>query len=200
MTISHLLEDFGGTAVPKDDTLRFLNEDEIEDIRLGAFEQGYSAGWEDASIAQSRDHKRLSAEMASRLGDLSFSYHEAAAGILSSLEPVFKTILEQALPNAMSEHFGQQIIAEMQKLARGAADVPAVISVPVGIGPAVEALIPQTLSMPVRVVEDPVLGDGQADLKIGPEEREIDCIALTEALRDAVTAFFHQINKETQNG
>lgn len=200
MTISHLLEDFGGMAAPKDDSIRFLSEDELEDFRLAAFEQGYSAGWEDSSVAQARDHKRISAEMASRLEDLSFSYHEASAGILASLEPVFTAIVERAVPSAMSEMFGQQIVAQMQALARDAVDVPAVITVPTGSGAAVTALIPRTLSMPVRVVEDPALKDGQADLKIGAEECEIDCTALMDAFREATAAFFHQNNKDVQNG
>ncbi len=199
MTISHLLEDFGGEAETKESTIRFMTEDELEDVRLAAFEQGYSAGWEDASVAQTRDHKRISAEMATRLEDLSFTYHEASVGILTALEPIFSTLVDKVLPEALSELFGHQILAEMNELAKNASGAPVTITVPPGLAVVVEAPVPPNLSMPVQVVESPALQDGQADLKVGSDEREIDCASLSNAFRDAVAAFFHQINKDVQN-
>ena len=200
MTISHLLEDFGGGAEAKDDTLRFLTDDELEDVRLAAFEQGYSAGWEDATVAQARDHKRISAELASRLEDLSFTYHEAAGSMMKAVEPVFTTIVDQILPDTMKALLAHQILAQLEALAREATDIPAVLSVPVGVGPAVTDLIPPDLRMPVRVVELAELGDGQAELKFGAEEREIDYAALNTTIGEAIGAFFHQLNKEASNG
>ena len=63
MAISHLLEDFG-TNSDLPGPLTMMSPEDIEDVRLGAFEQGYSAGWEDALSAQSRDRARLSETLA----------------------------------------------------------------------------------------------------------------------------------------
>lgn len=200
MTISHLLEDFGGRAETADNSLRFMTEDELEDVRLGAFEQGYSAGWEDATTAQAKDHKRISTELASSLEDLSFTYHEASRAMLKTLEPVFATLIEKVLPTALNDLFGQQILSELKEIAANVSDIPAVILVPPGTAPAIEAMIPPDLGMPVRVLEDVALKDGQAGIKLGAEEREIDTTGLCDAFGDAVAAFFHQINKEAKNG
>ena len=36
----------------------------LEDARLAAYEQGYSAGWEDASAAQSSEQSRIRSDLA----------------------------------------------------------------------------------------------------------------------------------------
>ena len=53
--------------------------------------------------------------------------------------------------------------------------------------------------MPVSVQEDPSLTAGQVSMRIGAGEREIDTQRLLMSVRDAVDAFFYQINKEAMN-
>lgn len=59
----------------------------LEEARLASYEQGFSAGWEDALAAQADDRKQLAADLAHTLQSLSFTYHEARAHILRGLEP-----------------------------------------------------------------------------------------------------------------
>lgn len=198
-TIAHLLEDFSATA-DTDSAIRNLKEEELEDIRLSAFEQGYSAGWEDAAKAQGEDHARLSETLARSLEDLSFTYHEAVAHLTVAVEPVFRAIVETALPTIMKQGFGETILAELQNMAAQGLAQPVIITVPPGSAAAILPMIPDRLSMPVQVVEDSALGPGQADLRIGSREREIDSNRFTEAAREAAEAFFHQAEMEANHG
>ena len=75
MSIAHLLEDF--TLQAGGGQLHVLDEDALEEQRLASFEQGYSAGWEDAVQAQEQSRGQVSAELAKSLEDMSFTYHEA---------------------------------------------------------------------------------------------------------------------------
>jgi len=98
MAITHLLEDFSAGGASGDVMTR-MSDVALEDQRLASFEQGYSAGWEDAFTAQVEDQTRITGNLASSLGDLSFTYHEALAQLLVSVEPVFRSLVELVLPD-----------------------------------------------------------------------------------------------------
>ncbi|MCB1340320.1 MAG: ABC transporter ATP-binding protein [Pseudooceanicola sp.] len=199
MTISHLLQDFG-SANPEADDSRLITEEEIEDIRLGAFEQGYSAGWEDAAKAQTAEMKRVSVALTASLEDISFPYHEAVNQMTLAMEPVFRALVSTFLPEVMAATFGDHILEQIRAMAHDHLDHPVQLAVPKGTAAAVEELLSSELSLPVEIVEDPSLDGGQALVRIGDEEREVDCSALIAAFREAVAAFFYQSAQEANNG
>lgn len=199
MAIAHLLEDFG-TALNADSPGRTLGEEELEDFRLSAFEQGYSAGWDDALAAQAQDQARISSALAANLEDLSFTYHEAVNQLLLTVEPVFRSLMETVLPDAILRSHGGLILEELQKLAQDRTAAPVRLLVPPGAGAALEELLPDNLTMPVDVIEDQSLEPGQADLRVGSVERELDCSQILKVLGEALDAFFYQTSEEAKNG
>lgn len=199
MTISHLLEDFGSEPA-KPEARTMLGEEELEDFRLGAFEQGYSAGWEDATAAQRKENHRISAALTSNLEDISFTYHEAINQMTLSLEPLFHALIASFLPEVIKRSVGTQILGQLKQLARDQLDAPIWLVVPPGASEAIKTLLSSDLSLPIRIVEDTGLDGGQAHLRVGTVEREIDCGELLRTFTEAVDAYFHQIRKETRNG
>lgn len=199
MTISHLLEDFGSQE-PAEPSSTLLGEEELEDFRLSAFEQGYAAGWEDATKTQTKENQRLSAALASSLEDISFTYHEAANQMTLSLEPLFRSLLANVLPEVMSRTFGDQILAHFKEMAREQVEGPVQLTVPRGTAATVRGLLTAEMSLPIRIVEDPELDSGQAYLRIGPAEREIDTAGLIRIFTEAVDAFFYQTSKDANDG
>lgn len=197
--IAHLLEDFSAPPVP-DGGHHHLTDGALEDIRLAAFEQGYAAGWEDAAKAQGEDQARLSAALASNLEDLSFTYQEAVAHLTLAIEPVFRALLDSALPALMQAGFGDIVLAELQQMAQAGLDQPVVIAVPPGAAAAIRPLLAERLAMAVELLEDPALGPGQADLRIGRRACQLDCRHLTDRLQQAARAFFHQAATEVAHG
>lgn len=199
MAIAHLLEDFAASPAPEG-PMQLMSAVALEDQRLAAFEQGYTAGWDDAIAAQARDQSRITGTLARNLEDLSFTYHEALSQMLVSVEPVFRGLVEMILPEMMVHTFGYKIVDELDDMARNLAGQPATIFVSAGAAGALRPLLSRELSMPVEIQEDPSLGEGQAALKIGAAERAMDTEQMLASLRETIDAFFYQNQKDVQNG
>ena len=198
MTIAHLLEDFAPqtpvVAMPE------INEAEIEEQKLASYETGYSAGWDDAVTAKDNEVTKISSELASSLEDLSFTFHEAQSQLLETLDPMFKVLTSAVLPDAMAASFGHHIVDQLTDMAKSQADQPINIVVSPGEGAAVRALLTRSFSVPVTVREDVGLSAGQAFLKVGGVERELNSAALIDAIKDSIEAFSHQMTEDSNYG
>ncbi|WP_170329685.1 ABC transporter ATP-binding protein [Ruegeria arenilitoris] len=193
MSIAHLLEDF--TLQAGGGKLHLLDEDALEEQRLAAFEQGYSAGWEDAVQAQEQSRRRVSAELAKSLEDMSFTYHEAVTRMTLSLEPMFHSLVQVVLPETLDRGFAARLVEQLADMAREQIGQPMQIFVPAGRTDEVEALLPQDLSSPTRVIEDPSLEPGQARLQVGISQREVDCSGLLASVAGAFDAYVFEAKK-----
>ncbi|MFK7754062.1 MAG: ABC transporter ATP-binding protein [Sedimentitalea sp.] len=198
MAISHLLQDFS-TSTGDQATLQLMSDDALDDLRLAAFEQGYSAGWDDAISAQTKEHNKATGALAKNLEDLSFTYHEALSQMISATEPVFRCLTDRILPEAMAKTLGHHIVDQLLEIAKTQAGQPATICVPVGHRAMLSDVMEQDFSMPIDVIEDPRLEESQVALRMGTAERQIDTDQLMDSIRNAIDAFYYQINKEAVN-
>ncbi|APG48737.1 ABC transporter ATP-binding protein [Phaeobacter porticola] len=198
MTIAHLLEDFAmdTPAVP----IAEVNETVLEEQRLESYEKGYSEGWDDAVTAKDKESAHVSSELASSLEDLSFTFHEAQTQLLESLDPMFKVLTSAVLPDVMAASFGHHIVDQLTDMAKSHADQAINIVVSPGEGATVRALLTKNFAVPVQVREDAVLSEGQAYLKIGGVEREINSGALIESIQDSIEAFSFYITEDSKYG
>ncbi|MFT7593154.1 MAG: flagellar biosynthesis/type III secretory pathway protein FliH [Paracoccaceae bacterium] len=199
MAISHLLEDFS-VADPSDGASKLMSEGALEDQRLASFEQGYSAGWEDAVNAQVEDHSRVTGVLGRKLEDLSFTYHEAMAQMMGSVEPVFRSLVESVLPDILAQTFSQHIVEQLCEMARDRAAQPVTLVVPAGASAALKPALARNFSMPVEIVEDTTLDPGQASMRIGSAERELDSAHFVDSLRKTVDSFLYQLTEDTHYG
>ncbi|MGR3756391.1 MAG: ABC transporter ATP-binding protein [Tranquillimonas sp.] len=191
------LEDFGsqsvltaGGAGPASPAERALEAE-----RLAAYDKGYGAGWEDAVRAASQDRDRIGQELADNLRDLSFTYHEARAHVMRGLAPLLTGVMEQVLPAAMRASFGQRLAEEIAELAEGPCDLPVHIVLAQGEAARVEPLLPETPGLPLELTEDTALVPGQAHLRLGRTEREIDLSGLLDTVAAGLAAL-DQTNEE----
>ncbi|MFV0512288.1 MAG: ABC transporter ATP-binding protein [Jhaorihella sp.] len=199
MAISHLLEDF--SSPPRiEEPARWVSDDDWEDHRLTAFEQGYGAGWEDAMRVAAEDASRVSEELARGLEDISFSYHEALAQMLTVLEPLFASLMDAVLPEAVAKSFGHHVVAQLRQMAEEQASGPVVLVLPAGAGAAIRPMLERDFAMPVELREDPALAPGRAFVRLGEAEREIDCQRLIASLAAAVEAFTYETIEEARHG
>ena len=145
----------------------------LEEYRLEAFENGYRSGWDDATHAHAESQTSISAELAQNLRDLSFTYHEARDHLLGGLAPLFRGIVETMLP-ALADHSArkQPAAQQLEEIARNRADQPVVISVAPESCERVRAILDDNLPMDVSVLSESTLGDGQARIGFGDEERK----------------------------
>lgn len=158
---------------------------------LAAYEKGYAAGWEDAVAAQAEDQTRIREDLARNLRDLSFSYHEARGHLLRGLEPLLTVMAERVLPELAQATLGAAIVAEVMGQAGHAAEGPVDIQVSPVNRAAIEAALGAEPPLPVRLVEEPALADGQVRFVFGEEERAFDMAALLDAIGSLVADFLN---------
>lgn len=200
MTISHLLEDFSPASTRRASVHQGPNEEELETIRLEAFENGYKAGWEDAVKSRDSDAKQISGEFARNLQDLSFTYHEAHSQVMQSMNPLIKDIVDTVLPEAARQTLGLRVTEQLTEMARrnGAQRVE-IISSPADL-PALQSLLDQDFGFPVDAVQDDSLAEGQVYLRMAQEERQIDMDAVMSGIRQAVDGILEETERKQQNG
>lgn len=194
MSIGHLLEDFGDFKSAAPVTLTDVT---LEERRLAAFESGYEAGWDDCLKAQSESSQRVSSDLAQNLHELSFTYQEAYASILKSLEPLLRGMVDAVLPQAAQKTLGVRIAGMLQDLAKEHGQQPVqIVTAPANSAAVEELIATDDLPLPVMVEDEPSLGDGQVLIRIGGTEREIDLSEVLAEIDRSVTGFFEENQKD----
>ncbi|QBF29688.1 hypothetical protein [Thalassococcus sp. S3] len=197
MPITHLLEDFSSTALAVGET-DTSDELQLETERLAAFEQGYSAGWEDAIKAQAQDQTKVSATLAQTLADLTFTHREAHVQMLAAVTPLLEAIVEQIMPETLQQSLGPIVVEELEKLAAEHGDAPLELVCAPNHLQALEPMLPKTSDL--RIATDESLPEGQVFLRLGREERDINLKTVTDTIQAAISGFAHQIQKEQKHG
>ena len=172
----------------------------LEDIRMQAYEQGYTAGWDDAAAAQSEDKSRIQADFARNLQTLGFTFQEARMHVLRAIQPLLHEIVTCLLPQVARESLASVALETLMPLADEMADAPVTLVVSPTSRPAVEALLEQATGLPLTVIEEPTLGDGQVYFRLGNIETRLDLDHATTEIASAVRDFFDLTEKDQRYG
>lgn len=199
MSLSHRYRNFGGVKA-QEATHEELSAEAHEDQQLQSFEKGYQAGWDDAVKAQADSIAKVSAEFGQNLQDMSFTYYEALSKLTASFEPVMLEIVEKLLPSLASEVLGPRIVEQVLGMIKDQPRQPIEIVVAPSHVETIQELVEGKLSEPFEVVSEQSLGEGQAFVRIGSVERNIDLDTVLAGIRQAMTAFFHEAEQEMKNG
>ncbi|WP_368484348.1 ABC transporter ATP-binding protein [Pseudooceanicola sp. HF7] len=197
--IAMILEDFGAprrapAATPA------MSEEELETIRLEAFENGYKAGWDDAAKAMKEEQGHITSDFARNLQDLSFTYHEAHSHVLAAIRPLLNDVIDTVVPELARETLALRVKDQLEELATRKAAQRVEIVVVQDHVPVIEALLEEDFGFPLSVTADDTLSEGQVFLRFGEEETEIDLAAVTDGIRQAVEGFFTEQERKVQNG
>jgi len=162
--------------------------EDVETARLQGYDDGYKTGWDDAIRKTQEDGQRIGAEFARNLRDLGFTYEEARAHVLTSLEGLLRELTATFLPGLMADAIGPVVLEALGDLAGDAAGAPVLIRVAPGEGDRLRAFLTAETTLPVQVVDEPSLAEGQAWLKLGAEERQVDLAEPLARVRAAIRA------------
>jgi len=173
----------GGTTVVLDSLA-------LEEAKLASYDQGYSAGWEDAAAAQSDDQSRMRADLARHLQALGFSYQEARMHVLKAIEPLLTDIVGRLLPDLARETLGPVVLEALMPMAEAMADTPVTLVLNPASRAAVAQLLEQATGLPLILQEEPTLGEGQVYLRLGGSETEVDLDRAIADITAAVRGFF----------
>ena len=162
----------------------------IEEGKLAAYEQGYKAGWDDAAAAQDEDQTRIRADFSRNLQQLAFTYQEARSHVLKGVEPLLKEMVSRLLPDMARETLAPMVLEQVMPMAEELADQPVALVVNPAMRAPVETLIAQATGLPMHIVEEPSLAEGQVYIRLGGAETKVDLTRVTADIAAAVRGFF----------
>lgn len=196
------LEVFEADGRPTANDAVIVDASALEESRLQAYEQGYAAGWEDATKAREEDQTRVKADLARNIQGLGFTYHEARDHVLSAIGPLLQDLTERLLPDLAKQALAPVVAEALMPLVGKAADNPIELVMNPAARPAIESLLEQTSGLPLVLKEEPTLGEGQVYLRLGGNggETRIDLDRALAEIATAVRDFFGQIKTEKQHG
>lgn len=162
-----------------------------EEARLSVYEEGYSAGWEDAVAAEAAGQERLGADLARHLQDLGFTYQEARIHVLRMVEPLLEQVVTKLLPRIAHAAIAPVVAEALMPMAEQLSEAPLHLVVNPTMRERVETrLSAMTSGLPLIVVAEPTLGEGQAYLRLGEAELRVDLDQAIARISDAVHGFF----------
>lgn len=170
--------------------ISFTTDEELEEVRLAAFENGYRAGWDDSAAAHIEEQATIGSELSANLQEFSFSYAEARASVLRDLEALLRGIVDKVLPAGAQGVLGAMLVEAAMEASRDNSDRDFEIVVHPCNGPALHQAIDAAEGLSVQVVTEETLGTGQAFLRLGDTEQKFDIDHLLSRLTDAVAEFF----------
>jgi len=167
-----------------------LTPEQIEEIRLNAYERGYNAGWDDAGKQAAEEDGARRAEVERQLQELSFTYHEVRGHLLRALHPVFDAILGSVVPAAARASVTALAIEQLLALAGNAADAPVTLRVAPGTRDEFKAALDGLVVPPLTIVECETVAPMQAMIGFDTQATQIDLDTVTHELRAAIDRFY----------
>ncbi len=195
MSLSGYFEDFGSAMTRAADQSGEAVV-QLEDDLLKSFEEGYSAGWDDAVKAQSDAGAKITEDLRQALADFDFTLNEAtgqfSAQIAPNLVEVFKKVLPEIAQNSLPYH----ILDELKPLISEHPDDHLKICVAPENVAQLQNLVQTNPDMKVDIEGDKMLGAGQANMRVATIEREIDLLELSNKIIGTVEALFQSLKDQ----
>lgn len=184
------LEDFSEAADPVSVVLP-PEEEREDELRQTAYEEGYSAGWEDATTACSDARAEREAEAARALQGLIQTREAAQLAVLLSLEPLLKQMVAILLPEMAQAALAPRVVQSVMALAEATVQGPMIVKAAPDVADPVERLLPLIArELNVRVETDAALPEGCIRISAGQRESQIDHSAALAAIARGVAEFF----------
>lgn len=163
----------------------------VEEAKIAAFEQGYSAGWDDAVAAQQGDQGRIRADLARNLQSLAFTFQDARSHVLQSIRPLILEMVDRLLPEVAREALAPTVLEALTPMADDLADAPLTLVLNPAVRGQVADLVAQATGLPMVIEEEPSLPEGQVYIRFGSSETKVDLSQVTADIAIAVRAFFN---------
>lgn len=184
------LEVFDTAATGDGSLLPLVEATAVEEAKVAGFEQGYTAGWDDAVAAQQSDQTRIRADLARNLQSLAFTFQDARAHVLSSVRPLLLEMTNRLLPEIARVALAPTVLEALMPLAEEMADAPLTLVLNPAVRGQVESLVAEARGLPVIIEEEPSLPEGQVYIRFGTAEASVDLSQVTADIAAAVRAFF----------
>lgn len=185
---------FDGTPQP------LVQVSAMEEAKITAFEQGYTAGWDDAAAAQETDQTRIRADLARSLQSLAFTFQDARSHLLQAIRPLILEMTNRLLPEMAREALAPTVLETLMPMADEMTEAPLTLVLHPSVRARVEALVEQATGLPMTIEEEPSLSEGQVYIRFGGAETKVDLTQATADISNAVRGFFSLTQPEMPHG
>ena len=185
-SVAHILEDF---------SRQISSTDGNSPTDLPGFDDGYNAGWDDATKAHRKTQDKLKSELAQALQENAFTFQEAKIHVLGAIKPLMKELTDKILPAMMRKTTANHVAEALQGFIKSHAPTSLELHVSPEDRPSIELLLPD-LSLPVTLTEDATLDAGQTRFAFEQTEAELDCSALLGSVTLLIDDYFNQIPQQ----
>lgn len=199
MSLAHRYSEFS-SAEPDVADSDMGSVDANADANLESFENGYQAGWQDAVVALEAEQRKISADFAQNLQDMTFTYQEARGKLLTSLKPVLEAIMVKLIAGTLEASLRSHLVEQIHDLLDESTEHAIEFVVSPKNVEFVEALLNQQLNVPFLLKSEASLGEGQIFLKADQTERLIDMDELSKNISNSLASFFQQSVEVPNNG
>ncbi|THH34802.1 hypothetical protein E4Z66_17725 [Aliishimia ponticola] len=194
MAVAQLFEEFGRDPIPEVE-VKPLEVEDVEDLKLKAFEEGYGAGWDDAVTAQVQSGKYVSDALKQNLAALSVTREDVLLSFMQASESLFKEIAAKVLPEVANRVLVDHVVSVLTNAVRQATDQDVSITVAPSEVASVTSRLESEGSDQIEVHGNPQLSPGQAELKLGRIEKQIDLPAMISEISAAIDAFHKSVEE-----
>ncbi len=198
MSLSHRYQDFGPVGIDPAAILG-IPDGSLEDLKLEAFEDGYKAGWDDATKAHTSEQDRAVLAISQRLEDLSFTHAEAITKMTSAMQPLLTKITLSLLPEVAKNALGAHVAEQMDELLKAEAQNSIEIAVAPETLEPLQRQLEGRANLSLSFSAEPMLTSGQVYLRARRAEREINLDAVQGGIKTALDAFFVEIQQEEED-
>lgn len=171
---------------------------DAESIRLEAYEAGYKSGWDDANSESAASDRRIAADLERSLTDLSFTYEEARAEVLTGMSGLVSSILTSFLPKLAAEAVLPRVADELNALIAVAGVGRCSLRAAPGTCRQLEWLAETYVDMDLQIVSEDAYPDGRVTLQFASETKEIDLTDLLVSMTGAIRDFIHSSQPEQE--
>ena len=182
--IATLLEDFSTGAFTVDPAIP---------ADLPGFDDGYNAGWEDASLAHKNSQEALKSELSQALQESAFTFQEARSHVLKALRPLMSELTRKVLPDIAYRQAGAHVIDALIGYAEKQASESLTLHVAPESRRDIELLLPPDLAFSVSIRDDSNLAPGQTRFEFEHSETELDIPEMLFAITRMVDDYFDQL-------
>lgn len=177
-----------------------VTEEQMEEIRLAAYEHGYNAGWEDSGQQAERQEAERRAAVERQIEALNFTYHEARGHVLRALEPVFESMLQILVPEAARASVVPMVVEQLLPLADISSEAPVTLRISPGTRADFEAAFTGMPLPPLDLVETPEMAPGQAEFAFENQHTRVDLSHVVDELHAAIRRFYQIQFEESRYG
>ena len=172
----------------------------FEEAKLIAYDKGYRAGWDDAVQAHCDSQDAISAELARNFKTLGFTFQEARGHVLQSIRPLLHEMVARLLPEIARDTIAPIALQVLMPLADAATDAPMELVIHPSARAAVEHLLAAAHNLPVTLIEETSLGEGQAFLRLAGSETQIDLESAIKDISAAIRNFYDLPERMSHHG